>query len=40
MTRLNAMCGDDAEMNTRTLARCSIPHPELLSVTISAPESN
>ena len=40
MTRLNAMCGDDAKMNTRTLAKCSIPHPGLISVTISAPESN
>jgi hypothetical protein len=40
MNRLGAVCGRDAEMNTRTLARCSIPQPELLSVTISAPGSN
>jgi hypothetical protein len=34
MTRLNAGCGRDAEMTTRTLARGSIPQPGLLSVTI------
>jgi hypothetical protein len=40
MNRLGAVCGGDAEMNIRTLARCPIPQPGLLSVTISAPESS
>jgi len=31
---------EDAETNTRTLARSSIPLPESMSVVISAPESN